>query len=61
VRPEGLDKLKKITSSGLEPATFRLVALSLNYYGIACQNNNEGKIIKLSFEQAVETQRIVRR
>jgi hypothetical protein len=26
VRPEGLGKLKKFTSSGLEPSTFRLVA-----------------------------------
>jgi hypothetical protein len=26
VRPEGLSKSKKITSSGIEPATFRFVA-----------------------------------
>jgi hypothetical protein len=26
VRPEGLDELKKSTSSGLEPVTFRLAA-----------------------------------
>jgi hypothetical protein len=30
VRLEGLGKLKKFTSSGLEPATFRLVAQCLN-------------------------------
>jgi hypothetical protein len=32
VRPEGLGKLKQFTSSGLEPATFRLAAYSLNHY-----------------------------
>jgi hypothetical protein len=33
MRPEGLGKLKKkITSSGIEPATFRFVALRLNHY-----------------------------
>jgi hypothetical protein len=30
VRLEGLGKLKKSTSSGLDPATFRLVAYDLN-------------------------------
>jgi hypothetical protein len=31
VRQEGLGKLKNVTSSGLEPATFRLVAQYLNH------------------------------
>jgi hypothetical protein len=31
VRLEGLVKLKKTNSSGLEPATFRLVAYCLNH------------------------------
>jgi hypothetical protein len=30
MQPEGLGKLKKFTSSGLEPATFQLVGL--NHY-----------------------------
>jgi hypothetical protein len=40
-RPEGLGKLKKInkklTSPGLEPATFRLVAYRLNHNATACR------------------------
>jgi hypothetical protein len=32
VRPEGLGQFKKSTSSGFEPATFRLAAWCLNYY-----------------------------
>jgi hypothetical protein len=32
MRPEGLGKFKKSTSSGLEPATLRLVAQCLNHY-----------------------------
>jgi hypothetical protein len=36
VRPEGLGKLKNsFTSSGLEPATFRLVAQCLDHYATA--------------------------
>jgi hypothetical protein len=37
VRPEGLGHFKKSTSSGLEPATFRLAALCLNHYALLCQ------------------------
>jgi hypothetical protein len=36
VRPEGLGQFKKSTSSGLEPATFRLGAQCLNHYATAC-------------------------
>jgi hypothetical protein len=37
VRPEGFGKSKNVfTSSGLEPATFRLVAEYLNHYATAC-------------------------
>jgi hypothetical protein len=36
VWPEGLGKLEKSTSSGRDPATFRLVALCLNHYATAC-------------------------
>jgi hypothetical protein len=32
VHPEGLGKFKKITLSGIEPATFGFVALCLNTY-----------------------------
>jgi hypothetical protein len=32
VWPEGLGKLKKFTSLGLEPVTFQLVALYINHY-----------------------------
>jgi hypothetical protein len=35
VRPEGLGKFKKITSSGIGPATFRYVAQRLNHYATA--------------------------
>jgi hypothetical protein len=43
VRPEGLGKLKKnsFTSSGLEPATFRLVVQCLNNYVTACAHGME--------------------
>jgi hypothetical protein len=36
VQPEGLGKFKKITSSGIEAATFRFVAQYLNHYATAC-------------------------
>jgi hypothetical protein len=36
MRPEGLDKFKKLISSGAEPATFQLVAYCLNHYATAC-------------------------
>jgi Zn-finger domain-containing protein len=35
VRPEGLGQSKKSTSSGYEPATFRLAAQYLNHYATA--------------------------
>jgi hypothetical protein len=36
----------KFTSSGVEPATFRLVALCLNHYATACPYNKKiGKIM----------------
>jgi hypothetical protein len=38
VRPERLRNLKKITLSGIEPATFRFVAYCLNHYATACSN-----------------------
>jgi hypothetical protein len=40
VRPEELCKLKKITSSGVEPATFQLVTQCLKHYATACPNNS---------------------
>jgi hypothetical protein len=35
VRPEGLSKVKKFTLLGIEPATFRFVALCFNHYATA--------------------------
>jgi hypothetical protein len=43
VRPEGLGQFKKSTSSGLEPATFRLAALCLNHYATALNNTLTNK------------------
>jgi hypothetical protein len=40
VRPEGLDKFKKITSSSIEPATFRFVSQCFNHYATACPTNS---------------------
>jgi hypothetical protein len=44
LRPEGLGKLKKFTSSVLEPATFRLAAQCLNHGAIACSLRTSRKI-----------------
>jgi hypothetical protein len=42
VRQEGIDKFKNsFSSSGLDPATFRLVAQCLNHYATAGSNRNE--------------------
>jgi hypothetical protein len=42
VRSEGLGKLKKKISSGIEPATFRFVAQCLNHYANACPQLHNG-------------------
>jgi hypothetical protein len=49
VQLEGLGQLKKITSSELEPMTFRLVAQCLNHHATTCPQqqqeiNDSGKI-----------------
>jgi hypothetical protein len=41
VRPEGLGKFRNITSSGIEPATFRFVAQCLNHYATACPQHHK--------------------
>jgi hypothetical protein len=49
VRLEGLRKLKKSTSSGLEPTTFRLVAQCLNHL-----RYKKGKIKSLNIYNGVD-------
>jgi hypothetical protein len=46
VRLEWLGKLKKSTSSGLEPATFRLVAYASINYATACSQQNS-KVLEI--------------
>jgi hypothetical protein len=63
VRPEGLGNLKKkknsFTSTGLEPATFRLAAQCFNNYATACPDiiNKLQKIKKNAIKSpAVQTE-----
>jgi hypothetical protein len=49
VLPEELGKLGKFTSSGIEPATFWLVASCLNHYATACPH------VDINFIQCMAT------